>query len=145
MREFCQIRFLNCSGLAGVVKNMDLSSCICAAATAEVTSFTPIVFASKQFVEELLGQSMPAGIAARKESRIARTVVLKLKTSDFKILTRSHTPLSPPSSCEELTDIALLLRGRVGLDAGQHFRLVGVGLTNFRDPGDTVSQAVLFA
>ena len=43
--------------------------------------------------------------ASRKESRNARTVVLKLKTSDFKILTRSHTPHSPPSSCDELTTI----------------------------------------
>ena len=33
--------------------------------------------------------------ASRKESRIARTVVLKLKTSEFKILTRSHTPAPP--------------------------------------------------
>ncbi len=47
--------------------------------------------------------------ASRKESRIARTVVLKLKTSEFNILTRSHTPLAPPSSCEELTAIALYL------------------------------------
>ena len=46
---------------------------------------------------------------SRKESRRARTVVLKLKTSEFKILTRSHTPGFPPSSCEELTDIALKL------------------------------------
>src|SRR5204863_1973367 len=45
--------------------------------------------------------------ASRKESRIARTVVLKLKTSEFKILTRSHTPGSPPYSCEELTNVAL--------------------------------------
>jgi DNA polymerase IV len=44
--------------------------------------------------------------AARKESRIARTVVLKLKTSEFKILTRSHTPDTPPSSCEEVTRTA---------------------------------------
>jgi DNA polymerase-4 len=44
--------------------------------------------------------------AASKESHIARTVVLKLKTSDFRILTRSHTPVSPPSSCEELAIIA---------------------------------------
>ena len=35
--------------------------------------------------------------AARKELGIARTVVLKLKTSEFKILTRSHTPHAPPS------------------------------------------------
>jgi DNA polymerase-4 len=48
--------------------------------------------------------------ASRKESRIARTVVLKLKTAEFKILTRSHTPSSPPSSCEELTAVALSLR-----------------------------------
>jgi impB/mucB/samB family C-terminal domain len=47
--------------------------------------------------------------ASRKETRVARTVVLKLKTSEFKILTRSHTPSSPPASCEELTAIALRL------------------------------------
>ena len=47
--------------------------------------------------------------ASRKESRVARTVVLKLKTREFDILTRSQTPARPPSSCEELTDIALSL------------------------------------
>jgi len=40
---------------------------------------------------------------SRNEARIPRTVVLKLKTSEFKILTRSHTPSAPPSSCEELS------------------------------------------
>jgi DNA polymerase IV len=82
--------------------------------------------------------------ASRKESRIPRTVVLKLKTREFKNLTRSHTPDSPPSSCEELTEIALSLRGRVGLDPKQRYRLVGVGLGNFRDPQDKVSQPALF-
>ena len=71
--------------------------------------------------------------AARKESRVACTVVLKLKTSDFKILTRSCTPASPPASCEELIGIALALRDRVNLGAEQRFRLVGVGLGNFRE------------
>jgi DNA polymerase-4 len=74
--------------------------------------------------------------ASRKESRIARTVVLKLKTSEFKILTRSYTPGSPPSSCEELTDIALMLRERVDMEPQQRFRLVGVGFSNFREPED---------
>jgi DNA polymerase-4 len=83
--------------------------------------------------------------ASRKESRIARTVVLKLKTSEFKILTRSHTPDSPPASCEELTSIALSLRERVGLSPHQRFRLVGVGLSNFCDPEDASSQSALFA
>jgi DNA polymerase-4 len=82
--------------------------------------------------------------ASRKESRIARTVVLKLKTSEFKILTRSHTPYSPLSSGEELTDIALMLRERVDLGPKQRFRLVGVGLSNFEKPGADVAQPALF-
>jgi DNA polymerase IV len=82
--------------------------------------------------------------ASRKEERTARTVVLKLKTSEFKILTRNHTPGSPPSSCEELTDIALKLRERVDLRPQQRFRLVGVGLSNFRDGEGNRSQADLF-
>jgi DNA polymerase IV len=83
--------------------------------------------------------------ASRNESRIARTVVLKMKTSEFKILTRSHTPGSPPSSCEELTDIALKLRERVDLQPQQRFRLVGIGLSNFQDPPTTAAQSDLFA
>src|SRR5258708_1930564 len=82
--------------------------------------------------------------ASRNESRLARTVVLKLKTSEFKILTRSHTPGSPPSSSEELTDIALKLRERVDLRPQQRFRLVGVGLSNFRDAEDAAAQPDLF-
>jgi DNA polymerase-4 len=82
--------------------------------------------------------------ASRKESRIARTVVLKLKTSEFKILTRSHTPASPPASCAELTDIALTLREKVSLGPKQRFRLVGVGLSNFSEPPDAAAQQALF-
>jgi DNA polymerase-4 len=82
--------------------------------------------------------------AARKELRIARTVVLKLKTSEFQILTRSHTPDIPPSSYEELTSIALGLRNRVELNPKQRFRLVGVGLSNFRDSEDAAAQPMLF-
>jgi len=82
--------------------------------------------------------------ASRKESRTAHTVVLKLKTSEFKILTRSHTPQFPPASCEELTSIALALRERVGAGPGQLFRLVGVGLSNFRDAEGAAPQQALF-
>jgi len=83
--------------------------------------------------------------ASRKESRIARTVVLKLKTSEFKILTRSRTPDCPPASCEDVTNIALSLRERVGLGPQQRFRLVGVGLSNFHDPQDACAQPSLFS
>ena len=82
--------------------------------------------------------------ASRKESRIPRTIVLKLKTSEFRILTRSQTPDSPPSSCDELTEIALKLRERVDLSPRQRYRLVGVGLSNFREAEETTVQPVLF-
>lgn len=39
--------------------------------------------------------------AFRKEPRTARTVGVKLKTSEFKVLTRSHLGTAPPSSCNE--------------------------------------------
>jgi DNA polymerase IV len=82
--------------------------------------------------------------AALKESRVGRTVVLKLKTSDFKILSRSLTPPSPPTSCEELVGIALSLRERVALSPHQRYRLVGVGLSNFSPPAEASAQAMLF-
>jgi DNA polymerase-4 len=82
--------------------------------------------------------------ASRRERRVARTVVLKLKTAEFKILTRSHTPSSPPASCEELTAIALSLRQRITLGPRQRFRLVGIGLSNFFGPEDLSPQATLF-
>ena len=83
-------------------------------------------------------------LASHKESRVARTIVLKLKTSEFKILTRSETQLSPPSSCEELTGIALKLRARVDLGPQQRYRLVGVGLSNFRESEERLTQPILF-
>ena len=80
--------------------------------------------------------------ASRRESRVARTVVLKLKTKEFNIHTRSRTPDVPPNSCEELIAIALGLRERV--DHGPHrlYRLVGVGVSNFREPQTrTIAEA----
>ena len=83
--------------------------------------------------------------ASRKESRTARTVVLKLKTSEFKVLTRSHTPACAPSSCDELTSIALSLLRRVEMGERQCFRLVGVGLSNFQEPAEDSAQPLLFS
>ena len=82
--------------------------------------------------------------AAHKQTRIGRTVVLKLKTADFHNLTRSHTPPLPPASCEELTRIALSLVERVGLGPQVRYRLVGVGLSNFQEADDPQLQPELF-
>ena len=82
--------------------------------------------------------------AAREQHRIGRTVVLKLKTAHFQILTRSHTPPQPPASADELTAIALDLRTRVGMAHETLYRLVGVGLAGFRDADHALPQPELF-
>ncbi len=82
--------------------------------------------------------------ATRQTDRIGRTVVLKLKTREFRILTRSLTPPTPPKSERELADIAAALRGHVDLPPTTLYRLVGVGLGNFRD-ADAIPQPELFA
>jgi len=65
----------------------------------------------------------------------ARTVVLKLKTADFRLLTRSYTGDEPPVSPDELIARALSLRDRVNLPPETRYRLVGVGLS-----GDNAAQ-----
>jgi DNA polymerase-4 len=70
---------------------------------------------------------------AREQDRIARTVVLKLKTAQFRTLMRSHTGMLPAQSEAALLRTALQLRTRVELPASTRYRLVGVGLSGFVD------------
>lgn len=80
----------------------------------------------------------------REQGRVARTVVLKLKTSDFRILTRSLTPPAAPASADALVRIALALRERVALPATTRYRLVGVGLAGLVDRDHHHAQTGLF-
>jgi len=82
-------------------------------------------------------------VAAGRVERVAHTVVLKLKTAQFRILTRSRTLDAPPRSSAHLESLALALRERVDLPAATRYRLVGVGLSGFRDPEED-SQGSLF-
>jgi DNA polymerase-4 len=70
--------------------------------------------------------------ASRQNARLARTIVLKLKTKEFNTLTRSLTPPVMPTSLEEFASVAISLCERVELGPTQLFRLVGVGLSNFQ-------------
>lgn len=79
-----------------------------------------------------------------KADRIACTVVLKLKTADFHILTRSHTPTIPPQTSHELFAIASALRNRVERAPSERYRLVGVGLSGFVDHHEAIRQTHLF-
>ena len=71
--------------------------------------------------------------AARRSGRAGRTVTLKLKTADFRVLTRRATPARPPTSAEELARTGIELLARVALPEATRFRLAGLGLSNFPD------------
>lgn len=81
--------------------------------------------------------------AAQRLGQPAATVVLKLKTADFRILTRSLTRKPAPDSAEALAERALALSARVNLPAQTRYRLVGVGLSGF-ESGDAPAQPQLF-
>jgi DNA polymerase-4 len=81
---------------------------------------------------------------AQHPDRFARTVVLKLKTSDFRILTRSVTSGEDPDSLPAFADIACGLRARVGLPSRTRYRLVGVGLGGFVTADSFSAQVALF-
>ncbi len=81
---------------------------------------------------------------AAKRGRVGRTVTVKLRTRDFRTLTRRHTPPQPPTSGDEVLELALNLLGRFGTPDGALFRLAGVGLSNFLDEETGVPQNGLF-
>ena len=82
--------------------------------------------------------------ASQKTTRVGQTIVVKLKTSEFRIITRSLTPTRPPDSCRQIVDTALTLLGRFDLADTTRYRLAGVGLSNFRDLAEHDAQSGLF-
>jgi DNA polymerase-4 len=97
-------------------------------------------------IERMAGKAWEGYLRERAQNpgRIARTVVLKLKTADFRILSRSLTPATPPASLEALADIACALRERVGQPSRTRYRLVGVGLGGFAERDELIAQPELF-
>lgn len=65
-----------------------------------------------------------------------RTVTLKLKSSQFKTLTRSQALPAPTQLAETLyrAAVPLLDRAIAAAPPGSKFRLIGIGLSNFADP-----------
>ena len=82
-------------------------------------------------------------VAGRLESSgfAAGTVVLKLKTSGFKSLTRSCTIPEPTRRARTLYETALQPLAR--LSGGQRFRLIGIGASNLVG-ADQADPPVLF-
>ena len=101
--------------------------------------------AGRYRVTRPLGRGSQGEVLLAHDTLLARAVVLKLKTSDFRLLTRTCTPAHPPGSAEDIADPALAQRERVDLPARTRYRLVGVGLTHFVDDSSaSLGQGDLF-
>ncbi len=69
----------------------------------------------------------------------ARTVTLKVKYRDFKVVTRSHTPRTPVASLDDLWSVARSLALDVDRPAGA-VRLVGVSVRSLLPRAERVVQ-----
>ena len=95
-----------------------------------------LIAAAAPLCERVAGQLQRKGLAGT-------VVVLKLKTSDFRLLTRSRRLEHPTQRAKALADVARLLI--VKHVNGQRFRLIGVGVDDLRpaseaDPPDLFSR-----
>jgi len=69
----------------------------------------------------------------KKAGLAGRTVTLKLKTTDFRIKTRSRQLADPTRLADRIySEGASLLRREVD---GTRYRLLGIGISDFTDPG----------
>ena len=82
--------------------------------------------------------------AAERKRKSGRTVTVKLKTSDFRLVTRRLTPPHPPASAAELAELARRLAERAGLPPATRYRLAGVALSGFSEPDPDPRQPELF-
>jgi len=82
--------------------------------------------------------------AAERKGKRGRTVTVKLKTADFRIVTRRWTPPAPPASADELVELVHRLAERVDLPGTTRYRLAGVGVSSFPEDDGGEGQRELF-
>jgi DNA polymerase-4 len=69
--------------------------------------------------------------STQKHAMRGRTVTVKLRTPDFRTLTRRVTPPTPPACAEDIAKIAVELLAKFDFPPGARYRLAGVGISNF--------------
>lgn len=89
----------------------------------------------------LLSQSQSVARQLRRKKVRSRTIVLKVKTADFKLHSRSRTLSRPVQSAEKIYQVAMELFRQFPLK--QAVRLIGVG-AGVLQPVSTPVQAELF-
>ncbi len=99
-------------------------------------TFSTDILDLEQLDKELLTLCMSVEQALKKRAIQGKTIVLKVKYSDFTLLTRSQTIDSPTNALAEILEVT---RGLMRLtEAGRKkVRLLGVSLSNLSSTGES--------
>lgn len=82
----------------------------------------------------------------KRHHLVGRTIQLKLKTTDFRLLTRRVTLAAGTQLAETLYRAAQpLLAKEIAADRRRRFRLIGIGAAELAEPGGISAQNDLFA
>jgi DNA polymerase-4 len=132
--------------LAGLVRGVDPRRVMPdrpAKSVSTETTFAKDIRDASRLAHEL--GPLAEGVARRlaRHGAAGRTVVLKLKTADFRLITRHHRLTSPTGRADLILRAGLLLLER--LADGRAFRLIGVGVTDLcpaaeADPPDLFGE-----
>ena len=91
----------------------------------------------------ILIQSETVGRRMRGKGLWGSTVTLKLKTTGFKLITRSHTLEEPTNSSNAIYEQGVKLLKH--MDFGQKYRLIGIGVSNVKSRDEEPRQQKLFS
>ena len=79
------------------------------------------------------GESEKLFDALTRKGLLGRTITVKLRAGNFETATRRMTLPAPPANASELAAAAKELLTRFEFPPGTHYRLAGVGVSNFLD------------
>jgi len=104
------------------------------------TTFNTDLWSLAELEPILWQQAERVSARAKQQGLAGRTVVLKLKTARFKLLTRSASLEAPTQLADKIFRVAQIALKREA--NGQRFRLLGVGISNL-SPAIDADQASL--
>lgn len=96
----------------------------------ELTYSTDIV-SMDRIKEEILLLSDRVGYRLRKDNLSGRTISIKIKFNDFKVITRAKTLEAPTHHTETIYEVAIGLLKKANIS--KPIRLIGVTVTKFED------------
>jgi DNA polymerase-4 len=91
----------------------------------------------------LLALAEKVGVRLRRAGQVGRTVSIKVRTADFRTVSRSRTLGVPTDTAREMFDTAWALY--TALDPGERIRLVGVRMEGLAPAEETPRQLTLGA